>query len=171
MELPKGLQGDICKLNMDSSDKMNSLYFKVYHFFWIKLIPSAVTALFSSECLLTIRLVPQVLAQAAQTRLSCRPLRALCTPAPLPSRASCLRPWRRTQECGSTRLSRCARPSQSLMRTSGGRSQNTSTHGSLFLFSLCYILIVNCLSQYPRVTCVPVKQLCWKSFSDLLHCV
>lgn len=39
MELPKGLQGDVCKLNMDSSDKMNSLYFKVYHFFSDKINP------------------------------------------------------------------------------------------------------------------------------------
>lgn len=72
--------------------------------------------------------VPQVSVRAARIRPSCRRLPALCTPAPLRSPASCLRPWRRTLVCGSTRPSPCARPSSSRTRTSGGQSQSTSSH-------------------------------------------
>ena len=90
--------------------------------------------------------------RAAQTRLSCRRLRALCTPAPRPSQVSCLRLWRRTLVCGSTRPSLCAKPSSSQTRTSGGQSQSTSLHllyttvarESVFLFDLANPGFIKC---------------------------
>lgn len=113
MELPKGLQG-----------------------VWHSPAPHIHTALaedaakslacwfFFPPLLIVARLSLQVWVRAAQIRPCCRPLRALCTPAPLPSPVSCRRPWRRTPACGSTRHSLCARPSSSRTRTSGGPSHS-----------------------------------------------
>lgn len=103
MDLPKGLQSKDSKHFYISLEKKSWWCLPCF----LKSHPNQLTC------------VVQVLVQVTQIRHWSQLLRALFTPALLPSRVSCLRRWRRILESGSTHHNLCANLSWSPMMTSG----------------------------------------------------